>query len=136
MRVVTGLVAQRDHQRVMALDQRHEVRPLKRSRLDEGRQQPEQRQLRVEDRLDLVIPDPLVMQQRSHAVDRLLVQLDRRQHVVRTGQRRGQVRALARCAAACSAVFISSTNSWRDRRSAARTLLSRKSISSQVKAKP
>jgi hypothetical protein len=80
-------LAELDHQREMALDQSREIRPLKRRRLDQGRQQPDQGEPGIEDGLDLVDADPLVVQQGPHAVDRFLVQLDRRDHEVSGGER-------------------------------------------------
>jgi hypothetical protein len=54
------------------------------------RQEADEVQLRIEQGLDLQEADPRMAEQASDAVDRLLVELDRREHEVRRGERRDQ----------------------------------------------
>jgi len=72
----------RDHQRQVPLDDLHEVGALERRGLHQRGQQAEQLQPGVEHRLDAAHADALVVEQPGHAVERLLVELDRREHEV------------------------------------------------------
>ena len=71
-----GPIADADQQRVVLLDDLDEVGALERRRLNHHRQQPDQLQLRIEQRLYLANADAPVIQQPAHAIHRLLIELD------------------------------------------------------------